>query len=76
MGRAIFMIEEVGNIQKMFMDKLGEARRAQILEIPFKPFVVGPWPYMRKMEAFLNEKSSIATPFPLTSGGGVPCLHA
>jgi len=61
MDRAIFAIEHLLEIGHQALAQLPDHQKAQVLTVPFEPFVLDPWPWLRQMETFLGTHVTPAT---------------
>ena len=61
MDRAIFSIEHLLAMGRRVLEQLPTHQRSQVLMMPFEPFVLDPWPSLRRMEAFLGAPVTAAT---------------
>jgi len=61
MDRTIYAIERLLAMGQEAFERLPEPRRAQVLAVPFEPFVLDPWPWLRKLEALLGTCATAAT---------------
>ncbi len=61
MDRAIFSIEHLLAMGSQALAALPPAQRAQVLIVPFEPFVLDPWPWLAQMETLLGTSVTAAT---------------
>lgn len=61
MDRGVFAIEHLLAMGRRVLEALPPAQRAHVLTVPFEPFVLDPWPWLRQMEAFLGTSATPAT---------------
>lgn len=54
MDRVIYSIERLSQLGQRVLDGLSERERAQVMILPFEPFVLDPWPYLRQLEGLLG----------------------
>ena len=61
MDRAIFAIEHLLEMGRQALEQLPGHQKAQVLTVPFEPFVLDPWPWLNRMERFLDTSMTAAT---------------
>ena len=61
MDRAIYAIEHLLGMGQAVLQRLPDHQQAQVLTVPFEPFVLDPWPWLRRMETFLGTRVTPAT---------------
>ena len=54
MDKIIYAINSLNERSRETYDKLDESHKNQIIFIPFEPFVLNPFPYLKRLEKFLN----------------------
>ena len=61
MDKAIYMIEETGRLVAEVRESLTPAQRAQVMFVPFERYVIDPWPFMERLEAFVGTRVTATT---------------
>jgi len=54
--RAIYEMQKTSELTETFKNEYQNQFGSQILTIPFEPFVLDPWPYLKKIEKLLKSK--------------------
>ena len=54
--RAIYEMKKLTELSENYKKQKVEDNNVQVLTIPFEPFVLDPWPYLKKIEDFLGSK--------------------
>ena len=61
MNQAIYLMDEMHRLMENVLSKLTEQQKTQVLFIPFERFVTDPWPFMERLESFLDTKVTNTT---------------
>lgn len=61
MDRVIYSIQTLSQMGEQVLRDLPEAQQAQVMVVPFEPFVLNPWPHLTRLEAFLGTTMTPAT---------------
>lgn len=61
MDRSIYAIEHLLQMGRQALERLPESQKAQVLTVPFEPFVLDPWSWLGKMEECLGTRVTAAT---------------
>ncbi len=61
MDRAIFAIEHLLAMGRQVLEERSPRQRLQVLLLPFEPFVLDPWPWLRQLETLLETQVTAAT---------------
>lgn len=54
--RAIYEMQKTTELTETFKNKYQNQYNSQILTIPFEPFVLDPWPYLKKIEKLMKSR--------------------
>jgi hypothetical protein len=61
MDRVIYTMDRLTAQRDALIQQLSARQRAQILTIPFEPFVLEPWPYLKRLETLLGTAMTTQT---------------
>ncbi|MCA9401057.1 MAG: hypothetical protein KC713_05485 [Candidatus Omnitrophica bacterium] len=65
MDRVIYSLDWLLSRTYQAVDALTKEQKQRVMFVPFEKFVVEPWPYVEKLEEFLDTKSTPQTPWAL-----------
>lgn len=61
MDRVIFSIERLLEMGRQAVESLPDDQKAQVLVVPFERFVLDPWPYVERIEEWLDTRRTPLT---------------